>query len=425
MKKIIPILMCCCMAVSGSLIEAKAQNNTSPYSLIGIGDIEKSSFDRTSGMGHAGVALSSNRYIYQVNPASYAALDQHFFHFEASARFKYVSYTGSPVSDFSNNKSSDLQFKKVTLGTKITPRWAIGLGLTPYSTVNYSFAGEKPIQGSNLFADAFYSGTGSTNQAFITNSFVVNKNLNIGLQTSYLFGQIEEKEFLSGQLTDSGVVTSRNVSVGQARFKLGAQYQAKLNRLWNIAAGGTISNKTDLRANYSLRAVSGNTVLLEDEFYKTSYFTLPLSYQVGAAATFRNMFTLAFDYQYDGWRETNYSGVSYMLDNSQRFSGGFEFSKKGSYMNQSYEKYFLQTGLFYSDSYLRINGIQLKDYGLTFGAGAELSRTALSSLAIQGAIELGVRGTTDKGLIRERYTQFTLSLCYRDFWFSRKLKRYD
>jgi hypothetical protein len=334
------------MAVSGSLIEAKAQNNTSPYSLIGIGDIEKSSFDRTSGMGHAGVALSSNRYIYQVNPASYAALDQHFFHFEAAARFKYVSYTGSPVSDFTNNKSSDLQFKKVTLGTKITPRWAIGLGLTPYSTVNYSFAGEKPIQGSNLFADAFYSGTGSTNQAFITNSFVVNKHLNIGLQTSYLFGQIEEKEFLSGQLTDSGVVTSRNVSVGQARFKLGAQYQAKLNRLWNIAAGGTISNKTDLRANYSLRAVSGNTVLLEDEYYKTSYFTLPLSYQVGAAATFRNMFTLAFDYQYDGWRETNYSGVSYMLDNSQRFSGGFEFSKKGSYMNQSYEKYFLQTGLF-------------------------------------------------------------------------------
>jgi len=425
MKKIIPILICCCMVVSGSLIKAKAQNNTSPYSLIGIGDIEKSSFDRTSGMGHAGVALSSNRYIYQVNPASYAALDQHFFHFEAAARFKYISYTGSPVSDFSNNKSSDLQFKKVTLGTKITPRWAIGLGLTPYSTVNYSFAGEKPIQGSNLFANAFYSGTGSTNQAFITNSFVVNKNLNIGLQTSYLFGQIEEREVLSGQLTDSGVITSRNVSVGQARFKLGAQYQAKLNRLWNIAAGGTISNKTDLRANYSLRAVSGNTVLLENEYYKTSYFTLPLSYQVGGAATFRNMFTLAFDYQYDGWRQTNYSGVSYMLDNSQRFSGGFEYSKKGSYMNQSYEKFFLQTGLFYSDSYLRINGIQLKDYGLTFGAGAELSRTQLSSLAIQGAIELGVRGTTEKGLIRERYTQFTLSLCYRDFWFSRKMKRYD
>lgn len=424
MKKIFLILVMGSV-LSGFFIQANAQNNSSPYSMIGIGDIEKSSFDRTTGMGHAGVALSSGRFIYQVNPASYAALDQHFFHFEASARFKYVSYTGTPISDISNNKSNDLQFKKVNLGTKITPRWAIGLGLNPYSTVNYSFAGEKPIQGSNLFASAYYSGTGSTNMAFLTNSFVINKNLNIGLQTSYLFGQIEERETLSGQLTDSAVITNRNISVGQARFKLGVQYQAKLNKLWNIAAGGTISNKTDLKANYNLRAVSGNTILLENEYYKTTYFTLPLSYQAGGAVTYRNAFTLALDYQYEGWRETNYSGVSYVLDNSQRFSGGFEFSKKSSYMNQLYEKYFLQTGLFYSNSYLRINGIQLKDYGLTFGAGAELSRTPLSSLAIQGAIELGVRGTTEKGLIRERYTQFTLSLCYRDFWFSRKMKRYE
>ncbi|MEI8109848.1 MAG: hypothetical protein WCH59_02570 [Chitinophagia bacterium] len=424
MKKLIQIVFCCSVWLVTS-ISGKAQNNTSPYSMIGIGDIEKSFFDRTTGMGNAGVARSSNRFIYQANPASYAALDQHFFHFEASARFKYVSYTGDPVSDFANNKSNDLQFKKVNLGTKVTPRWAIGLGLQPFSTVNYSFAAEKPIQGSNLFASAFYSGTGSTNMAFITNSFVVNRNLNIGLQTSYLFGQIEERETLSGQLTDSAIVTSRNVSIGQARFKLGIQYQTKLNKLWDIAAGGTISNKTDLKANYSLKAVSGNTILLENDYYKTSYFTLPVSYHAGVATTYRNAFTLAFDYNYEGWRETNYQGVSYILDNSQRYSGGFEFSKKSAYMNQMYERYFLQTGFSYSNSYLRINGIQLKDYGLTFGAGAELSRTPLSSLAIQGAVELGIRGTTDKGLIRERYTQFTLSLCYRDFWFSRKMKRYE
>jgi hypothetical protein len=424
MKKIFSILVFSSV-LSGFLIQANAQNNNSPYSMIGIGDIEKSSFDRTTGMGHAGVALSSGRFIYQVNPASYAALDQHFFHFEAAARFKYVSYTGSPINEISNNKSNDLQFKKVNLGTKITSRWAVGFGLSPFSTINYSFAGEKPIQGSNLFASAFYSGTGSTNMGYITNSFVINKNLNIGLQTSYLFGQIEEKEILSGQLTDSGVVTSRNISVGQARFKLGFQYKAKVNKLWNIAAGGTIANKTDVRATYNLRAQSGNTILLDNENYKSTYFTLPLTYHVGSAVTYRNAFTLALDYQYEGWRETNYSGVSYLLDNSQRFSGGFEFSKKSEYMNQYYEKYFLQTGLFYTNSYLRINGIQLKDYGLTFGAGAELSRTPLSSLAIQGSVELGVRGTTEKGLIRERYTQFTLSLCYRDFWFSRKMKRYE
>lgn len=176
-------------------------------------------------MGHAGVALSSSRFIYQMNPASYAALDQHFLFFEASARFKNVSYTGTPITDLTNNVSNDLQFRKVNLGTKVTPRWAVGFGLNPYSTVNYSFLGVKAIQGSNLFADAYYTGTGNTSIAHFTNSFVVNKNLLLGLQTSYIFGHMEESETLSGQLADSLINTTRNRQLGQARFKLGFQYK--------------------------------------------------------------------------------------------------------------------------------------------------------------------------------------------------------
>jgi len=418
---------CSTLAITLLMMSGKvlAQNNTSPYSMLGIGDLEKSSFDRTSGMGHAGLALSSGRFIYQANPASYAALDQHFLFFEAASRFKNVSYTGAPITDLSSNVTNDLQFKKVNLGTKVTPRWAVGFGLNPYSTVNYSFAGVKAIQGSNLFADAYYTGTGSSSLGHITNSFVVNKNLSVGLQTAYLFGHMEETETLSGSIADSLITTTRNRNIGQARFKLGFQYKNSLNKLWDIALGGTYSPKANLWSNTSIKAKSGLTTLLESENYKSSYFTLPVTYQAGIAATFRKSFTLALDYQYEGWRRTNVSGISYILDDSRRYSGGFEYSKKSSYLDQVFEKYFLQTGVFYTDSYLRINGIQLKDYGLTLGAGAELGRTPLSSLAIQAALELGVRGTTNKGLIRESYTQFTLSLCYRDFWVSRKLKRYE
>jgi hypothetical protein len=104
---------------------------------------------------------------------------------------------------------------------------------------------------------------------------------------------------------------------------------------------------------------------------------------------------------------------------------GGEYSKKGNYLNQSYEKYFLQTGFFYNNSYLKIAGEQLQDYGITFGAGTELSRMLLSGLAIQGALEIGQRGTTRNGLIQETYTQFNVTLSYRDFWFSRKMKKYE
>ena len=408
-----------------TVIAAHAQNNTSPYSIIGIGDLEKSSFDRTSGMGHAGLALSSNRFFYQANPASFSSLDEHFFYFEAATRFKSVTYSGSPITDITKNQSNDLQFKKLALALKIKPRWAVSCGLLPFSTVNYSFLGKKTIQGSNLFTDAYYLGTGSSNLAYLTNSFNVTKNFSAGLQTGYLFGQFDETETVSNQLTDSSIVTNRNISIGNPYLKLGLQYRAKLNSKWNIAFGATGSTKTKLRANYSLLAKSGNSVLIDNQYYKSNYFTLPVTYTGGIAATYKSAYTFAIDYNYQGWKQLNYSGISYTLENSQRISGGFEYSKKGSYLNQLYEKYFIQTGIFYNNSYLKISGQQLQDYGITFGAGAEFSRTALSGLAIQGALEIGNRGTTVNGLIKESYTQFNVTLSYRDFWFSRKMKRYE
>ena len=84
------------------------------------------------------------------------------------------------------------------------------------------------------------------------------------------------------------------------------------------------------------------------------------------------------------------------------------------------EKYYLQTGIFYTDSYLKINGIQLKDYGLRFGVGGQLKR---SGLGLQLAIELGLNGTTDNNLIKERYTQFNFTISYRDLWFIKR--KYD
>jgi hypothetical protein len=41
-----------------------------------------------------------------------------------------------------------------------------------------------------------------------------------------------------------------------------------------------------------------------------------------------------------------------------------------------------------------------------------------------GALEIGKRGTTANGLIRENFSQFTFTITYRDFWLT-KVKRYD
>lgn len=399
-----------------------AQNNTSPYSIIGIGDIEHSNFDRTTGMGYAGLALSSNRFFYQSNPASYARLDEHFFYLEMSSRFRSVGYSGKPVTDPINNRSSDVQFKKLTLAIKPGSRWAVGVGLIPYSTSNYSFSSKKVLQGSNLDIDTYYEGSGSTNQFYITNSFIVAKDLFVGLQASYLFGQMQETETLSQDISDSALSTNRNIVIGNPNLKLGVQYSFRLGKEMQLLLGATLSHKTKLKANYALQVKDGNTIILDDQYYKSGYFTLPLTYAAGVAATYKNAYTLAFDYTYQGWSNLHYQGINYSLVNSQRFSAGAEYTKKLKYLNQSFEQYFFQAGFFYSNSYLRLAGQQLNNYGATFGAGMQL---ASSGLGLQGAMEIGKRGTSDAGLIKEKYTQFTMTISYRDFWPSRKMKRYD
>jgi hypothetical protein len=399
-----------------------AQNNTSPYSIIGIGDLEKSMFDRTSGMGHAGIALSSNRFLYQGNPASYSKIDEHFFYMEVSSRFKTVAYSGSAITDPTQNNSSDLQFKKITLAIKPKPHWALSFGLLPFSTSNYSFYGKKTVQGSNFTADAYYEGSGSTNQFNVANSFELTKNFSVGVQASYLFGQLEEKETIMAAVSDTSLITTRNIYLGSPYLKLGAQYKIKLAKKWDVSLGATIANKTKMNANYDLEVKEENIAIISKESFKSNYFTVPLTYAGGVAVTYQNAYTLAVDYDHQDWSTLNYKGLGYSLVNSQKIAAGFEYSQKINYMDQAIEKYFLQTGFFYSNSYLKIAGQQLKDVGATFGAGVQLNR---SGLGLQGSIEVGQRGTTVNNLVKEKYTQVNFTISYRDFWLSRKMKKYN
>ncbi|MBC7721242.1 MAG: hypothetical protein H7068_04415 [Pedobacter sp.] len=426
MKVKILISLFCSVAAIGFL---KAQNNTSPYSIIGIGDIEKSNFDRTSGMGHSGLALApdaSNRYLYHGNPASYAGLQDKFFNFEATVRYKGVSYAGSPIGNASSSQSSDLQFKKLVIAIKIKPRWGAAMGLLPYSTSNYSYYSTKNVQGSTVNVATYNEGTGSTNQFFIANSYKINKHLSVGLHTAYIFGQLDQKETLLTNISDSVLVTNRNVLLGSFYFKGGLQFQTKISSKWQLLAGATGSLKTSLKANYQLKVTDGSTALINNEQYKNTYFNLPVMYAGGLAAKFKDKYTFAADYNFQSWTGSNPNAFNYQLVNSSRYSVGFEYSSKINYRDYqgnilAAEKYFLQTGLFYSNSYLRIYGQQLTDYGITFGAGFN---SVKSNLGVVMGLEIGRRGTTDLGLIRETYTQLQVTFVYRDFW-RVKLKRYN
>src|SRR5579863_5199859 len=117
MKVILTIFL-----LSASSLQLIAQTNNSPYSILGIGDIEDNYYNRTSGMANTGIAYRSGRYLIGNNPASLSALDNDFFTGEIGMRATFINYYGNNVST-NANQSFDVAFKKVILGIKASKHW--------------------------------------------------------------------------------------------------------------------------------------------------------------------------------------------------------------------------------------------------------------------------------------------------------------
>ncbi len=206
------------------------------------------------------------------------------------------------------------------------------------------------------------------------------------------------------------------------------QLHQQIGKSWLIGIGATAGLQNNIAAEESLKITDGNTVLKETGRQTVRAFQIPSTYTVGLNIGYNAKYSLLVDYSTQNWGTTNYRGVNYNLVNSNRISGGFQLTQNYQLRDGSiYEKSFLQVGAFYNKSYLKVAGEQINDYGFTLGAGIQLlgrDPREIGKLSLHLNMEVGSRGTTIKNLVKENYTQFGLTLCYRDFWFT-NVKRYD
>lgn len=411
--------------ISGTILVAMhtgfAQNNSSPYSILGIGDIEESYFNRTSGMANTGIAYRNKNYLTHNNPASVSELQEQFFTVEAAGRGKFVTYyTNSLNGNGTVNQTRDFSVSRFSVGMKIKKWWGSSMGLMPFSTANYSFSGKKSILGTDIFTYADYEGKGGVNQFYWDNGFKIGRHFSAGITTAYLMGSLTQTETLSGTDATDILTTTKNIFLRNLYLNYGAQYYTKLNKKWDITLGATYAAKTRLAAEYTTDVAAGETSV-HNEVTKNDYFRLPESIGLGLALTKDKQLTLAADYRYQHWSVLQYRGAGYTLKNSRRASIGFEYSKWRQVWPLTIEKMFYQGGLFYSDSYLQLYGQQLKDMGISAGIGFNSKRSPMSYLM---AFEYGIRGTREKNLIQERYGRITITLSYKEFWYTRGIKYY-
>jgi hypothetical protein len=408
----------------------KAQSNSSPYSIIGIGNIENSYFNRYTGMGNAGVALSDGRYINNSNAASLSGLNNHTFVFELATRATVTDYTGGNLTTITPNSSEpsptfDVAFRKLAVATKVTKNWGSSFGLQPYSTANYDYTANKLVQGSNKdVLSAEYKGSGGVNQFYWANGYQVTKNTSLGLNTSILFGSLKETESLLSTDDLSGLNTTDNIYLSGAYVNLSLQTKKRLSRHWMSTYGITYSPQTTLHAAYNVTVTDNALDTLKNDPTLNDRFTIPAVINLGMAFIKNDKYTFTINAEQQNWSNIRgnaiqqVGGPSYSLANSNKLSIGYQKSNKvKNYYGVEFERSFFQLGAYAGNTYLKIAGQQVTDFGFSMGYGRNAKRSPLSYYI---ALEAGRRGSTNTNVLSENYLNINLIFSYLDRWYKGK-----
>ncbi len=398
---------------------AISQNMNSPYSIYGIGDIDQKIYNRTSGMGGAGLAIRSSYFLVDNNPAAISGLIRSFFIVDGAVTGKSVTYSGSPITaDNSTNK--DFWIKRLSLAVKLNNHWASSIGFNQFSNVNYKFYGTKSAEGSATNYLAYYEGDGGLNEYHWTNAFLLGKHFSFGLKSSIIAGSINQAETVTDESVNSVISTKVQDYFGKPRFQFGSIYSTAVGKKWDVSLGGKFIPSVKMTSERTLTVEQDGSAIIEDEFIKNDRFSLPTTYAAGIAIKHNKKTTFAADYTYEDWSSLKIKEQGWQMISNNKLSAGVEFSRQARVMNQLMEKRYFQIGAYYNSAYLQIRNEPIKEYGITAGMGGLIGKGLIYSMALAA----GSRGTTQQKLIREKYVQFTFTFSYRDFLAS-KGRKYD
>ena len=401
----------------------------SPYARFGPGTLEPAGLFKSLSMGGASTALRDPLTLNYLNPASYSSVDTNSFVFDFGLDYRMIVLSDGVNKDMSD----DMNFHHITMGFPITKHAGIAFGLVPYSSGYYN------ISSQTIFGDSDYNpligettnihqGTGSYNKFFTGAAVTPMKNLSLGVNVEFLFGSISRSNnFLFNEGPNFyNNNTKETILLRGHNFVYGVQYGFDLAKNRSLVAGVTFSAGKDYRADYENLAT--RTSLYTGSFYSTDTLTyedgkgitvkLPQQLSFGLAYTITDRMTLIADYTTAKWSKSNFPGYNQYLKDRNSFKAGISFIPNKTSNQNFLERIEYRLGGHTAKSQLVINGEQLKEFGITFGAGLPMNR---SKSMINIFLGYGTRkGSFKNNLHKENYFDFGISFNLYDNWFEKR-----
>ncbi len=401
-------------------LSSSAQNESnSPYSRFGLGDLQSFSTATQSAMGGVGIASYDPLSINVINPASYSSVFAQRFTMQTGG----IHTTKLLQTSTQNQVVNSTNFNYLMFSFPLSKFWGTSVGLLPYSEKSYSFSDAI----TDPSADLLFEGNGGLTRIYFGNSTNVNKNLSIGANLNYLFGNLNSsRKVFFNDVRVFNTKINEDINIKGFYFDFGLMYKAKLGK-WNSVLGFTMDNGSEISAEKTSLIETfrsgGEFELIEDTISFDQQLggslVLPTSMGFGLALS-NEQWKIMADYKSDNWEEYNLFGTNDDLENSSRLALGFEFVPDKKSINRYYKMIRYRLGMYSSKTYLNLKNQQLDEKAITLGFGLPLKR---SGSLVNLSAELGQMGTTDDGLIKESFARFKIGFIFSDIWFIKR--KYD
>jgi hypothetical protein len=412
------------------------EGTTSPYSFYGIGSLKFKGTTENRSMGGLSI-YSDSIHVNLRNPASYGGKNIIGYNNE-SRPIKFTvggSHSNTTLNTSSNSQEASAStFDYLALSMPIG-KLGVGFGLMPYTSVGYKL---ESLDDSGVQTHR-YKGEGGVNKAFLGLGYLVAKDLKVGIDASYNFGNIQNSaiEFLytdDGELIQYQSRESNRSDISGLNYNFGVTYTPMISEKLQLTTALTYTPQSELTssnertiATIVINPSSGQEFPVNDieqdleaNGLKTTTLTLPSKLAFGAGiGQPRKWFVGA---EYTSLKTSNFSNPIFSIDNAT-FEDASEIAFGGFYIPQysSFNKYWkrmvYRAGMRFENTGLKINNEPIKEFGISFGVGIPIGR-AFSNANF--GFEFGKRGTTDQNLIKENFVNFQLSLSLNDRWFEKR-----
>lgn len=398
----------------------------SPYSRFGVGNLaSRTTNPRLQAMGGIGNAIGSNRFVNPSNPASYASFDSLSFLFNVGINTGSVNYRTTTQNETGNY--ANLAY--FSAGFPVTKWWSSAVGLMPYSRISYNVNVEGTTDQGLRYVRS-YLGRGGLSQLYFGNAFRLHKNLSLGVNVNYIFGRnttssllyFPDSTYIANTKVDSRVLANDFI------FDYGLLYTARLKNDLALHMGLVVGQQVNLNIKREYLVVSqfggitddDITYVLDTIFYdqkQKGNLLLPPKAGFGLALEKPNSWLAGLDFNWQNWEDYRILGASDSLINQWNVALGGQYTPNHTSISGYWKRVTYRVGASYNQTYLKVNGQAVNEFGITFGVGLPMPR---SLTTVDLSLEVGRRGTTANNLIRETFVNFTAGIAIYERWFVKR-----